>query len=193
MIATDLRFGLFSGLLFWKQRKIFGVAFSLHFFDGDKAQCRRVDGVTPAGGRWPVVKDVAEMRIASGRADFGALHPEGGIVSFVNPIVRDRFGKRGPAGAGVEFIGRTEKRFVRNRIHVNARLEVVPIFVAKSRLGAAFAHDPILVLFELRAQNGIARHWFQVIKSAGPLFQFLLMTEEKEAPSDGERADDSQP
>src|SRR6266567_1187824 len=77
---------LLCRLLLRKQGEIFGVAFGLHFFDGNEMQRGRVNGVAPASRRRSVVENVAEMGVAPGCADLGALHAEGGVGFFDNAV-----------------------------------------------------------------------------------------------------------
>ena len=136
---------------------------------------------------------MSEVRIAFRRAHFGPLHAEGIIRPFVNAIVVDRLCERRPARAGIEFVGRTEERIVRDYVDVNARLKGVPIFVAKSGLGAVFAHDAVLLFGQTCAQLGVARDRFEVIESAGSFLHGLLVPDQKECRHDGERAEQTEP
>src|ERR1043165_4159735 len=100
-------------------------------------------------GARAVVKDVAEVGIGGFGAHFGPLH-KGGSVGFLGDLVfLDWLGKAWPAGAGIEFIQRTEQRFAGNNIHINTGLMIVPICVLERRFRAALLGDAKLQWVEL--------------------------------------------
>ncbi len=119
------------------------------------------------------------MRIAFGCADLRSLHAESRIALFKYAVGRNRFRKSRSTRAGVKFVGGTKKRIAGNDIDVNAGPLIVPILIAKGSLGSIFTRDMILVWFERRAQNGVARNRFQVIEGAGFLLLGLLVAVEK--------------
>ena len=170
-----------------------GIALGLHFFDRDKAQRGRVDRITPAGRGRSIVENMTEVRVTSGRAHLGALHVEGSIVPFVDALVRDGLGKRGTPRPGIKLVGRTEEGLSRDGIDIDAGLEVVPIFVAERSLGAAFAHDVVLIFLELGAQDRVTRHRLQVIECSAALFLFLSVADKKKTGRNREGGQQSQP
>jgi hypothetical protein len=83
--------------------------------------------------------------VASFRAHLGALHIVRSVQVLDEEIFRDRFAKRGHAGATVEFVQRSEEWFAGSDIDVDASTVVIPELVLKRRFGATFPHDEIFL------------------------------------------------
>src|SRR5690242_17703190 len=96
-----------------------------------------------------VVENMAEMRIGGLRAHFRSRHAGGVVRFFQNLALIDRTGETWPAGAGIEFVERTEQRTSGNHVDVNARAMIVPVGVAERRFGAALLRDVELIGVEL--------------------------------------------
>src|SRR5437667_10052954 len=105
----------------------------------------RVDGVALSGRRRRVGKEMAKVGIASFGAHLSALHIVRSVRFLDEKILRDRFGKRGVAGAAIEFVERSEEWFTGNDIDVDAGALVLPELVLKRSLAATFAHDEVFL------------------------------------------------
>src|SRR5205085_3070595 len=133
----------------------------------DKAQRSGVHCVTLSGGRRWIGNQVSEVRIAALGSHFDAMHIVRTIILFDDRIFRDRFRKSWASGAAVKFVERRKKWFASDNVDINARSNVVPIFVLKRGLGAVLAGDPILVRLQARAECGVAWHRPVRIKPGG--------------------------
>src|SRR5437016_2270338 len=121
---------------------------------------------------------MAKVGIAAFSTDLGALHVPRGVHFFDHEIFRDRFGKRGPTSAAIEFVERSKERFAGDDIDVNTDTLVVPELILKGRLGAILAHDKILVRLQSPFQSRIIRHRPVWIETGGLLF-FLVRENKK--------------
>ena len=138
----------------------------------------RVDGVAlPCRRSW-VGKEMAKVGIAAFSTDLGALHVPRGVHFFDHEIFRDWFGKRGPAGAAIEFVERNKEWFAGDDIDVNADTLVAPELILEGGLGAILTHDKILVWLQSPFQSRIVRHRPVRIETGGLLF--FLVREKKE-------------
>src|SRR5437764_15202052 len=88
---------------------------------------------------------MANVSTAAFGTDLSALHVQRGIHFFDHEIFRDWFGKRGPAGAAIEFVERSKEWFAGDDIDVKADTLVVPELILEGGLGAILAHDKILL------------------------------------------------
>src|SRR5208282_2132886 len=80
------------------------------------------------------------------------------LIFFLHYVSRfQRFGKTGPAGAGIEFIPRTEKRLPGNNIHIDTLSLVVPILIMKCHFSAVFLSYLILDFGKFILQSRIVR------------------------------------
>src|SRR5262249_57175468 len=70
-----------------------------------------------------------------------------------NVVCDDGWGEGGPAGTAVELVERSEQRFTRDHVDVDARLVVVEVFAGEGSLGAALLGDVVL-LGAQRADRG---------------------------------------
>src|ERR1700722_8845174 len=132
-------------LLFLQERQERFVTFLFHSFHWNEMEGGRVDGVALSGRRLRVGKEMAKVGIASFGAHLRALHFVRSVRFLDNEIFRDRFAKRGAAGAAIEFVERSEEWFAGNDIDVDAGALVVPELVLEGGLCATFPHDKILV------------------------------------------------
>src|SRR5207244_9846979 len=119
----------------------------------------RVDGVALSGRRSRVGKEIAEVSVAAFGTDLGTLHVPRSVRLFNEEIFRDRFGKRGPASAAIEFVERSEERLASNNIDVNADALVIPELIRVGGLVLIFAHDRILLRLYSPSQSRLGRHW----------------------------------
>jgi len=142
----------------------------------------RIDGVALSGRRRRVGKEMAKVGIASFGAHLSALHVVRSVRFLDEEIFRDRFGKRGKAGAAIEFVERSEEWFTGNDIDVDAGALVLPELVLEGGLCATFPHDKILVRFQSPSQSGVARDGPVRIETPGLLFLLLREKEEVERP-----------
>src|SRR5438132_13832809 len=118
----------------------------------------RVNGVAlPCRRSW-VGKEMAKVGIAAFSADLGALHVPRGVHFFDHEIFRDWFGKRGPAGAAIEFVERSKEWFAGDDIDVKADTLVVPELILEGDLGAILANDKILHRLQSQFQSRNVRH-----------------------------------
>src|SRR5207249_11717268 len=67
-------------LLFVEEWKKFAVTFFTHFFEGNKMERRGVDGVALVSRRRSIIKQMAQMRITNGRANFDPVQSVRGIL-----------------------------------------------------------------------------------------------------------------
>src|SRR5215471_15290058 len=139
--------------LLFEKRKVLAVAFFLQFLDRDEPEGGGVDAITQTAlvGR-AIIEHVAEMRIAFTATHFSAFHTKRAVRFFVHVVLVDRFGETRPAAAAVEFVERREKRFAADNIDIDPCLVIVPILVAKRRLGPALLGHAILFGRELLFQ-----------------------------------------
>ena len=86
-----------------------------------------------------------EVGIASFGADFSTLHVARSVHAFDEEIFRDRFGKRRPSRAAIEFLERSEEWFAGDNIDVNSGALVVPKLILEGGLCPILAHDRILL------------------------------------------------
>ena len=147
----------------------------------------RVDGVALSSRRRRIGKEMAKVRIAAFSADLGALHVPRGVHFFDHEIFRDWFGKRGPAGAAIEFLERSKEWFAGDDIDVNADTLVVPELILEGGLGAIFAHNKILVRLQSPFQSRIVWHRPVRIETGGLLF-FLVRENKKVDRAGGEHS-----
>ena len=105
----------------------------------------RVNGVTLSGGRLRVGIEMAKVGIASFGAHLGPLHIVRSVQVLDEEIFRDRFAKRGHAGAAVVFVERSEEWLAGNHIDVDAGARVFPELVLKRGLRATFPDDEIFL------------------------------------------------
>jgi len=122
--------------------EILAIAGLVHVLQWDEFERRRVDAIAQATfiGR-SVIEYVAEMRIRRLRADFRPNHAQGRVLFLYDVGAFDRLSEARPTCAGVELVERTEQRLFRHHVHIQARLMVVPISIAKRRLSAALLSD----------------------------------------------------
>ena len=85
-----------------------------------------VNDVASAGGRLRVGKDMAKARITSLVAHLGPLHLVCVIGHLDEKIVRNGFRERRQTDFAVELVDRSEQRFARNDVDVDANLLVIP-------------------------------------------------------------------
>ena len=134
-----------SALLFLQERQERFVAFVFHSFYRNEMEGSRVDGIALSARRRRVGKEMAEVGIAAFGADLDALHVPRIVRFFNDEIFRDRFGKRGPAGAAIEFVERSEEWFAGGDIDVDAGAFVFPELILEGGFCTILAHDKILV------------------------------------------------
>ena len=138
----------------------------------------RVDGIALSGRRRRVGKEMAKVGIASFGAHLGALHVVRSVQVFDQEIFRDRFGKRGQAGAAIEFVERSEEWFAGNDIDVNAGALVVPelILERRSRCHSRARQNigPALIGFSKSASLGTGRF------GSKPVVSFFSWCEKEE-------------
>ena len=121
-----------------KGQKI-SVALGGQLVHRDEAKRRRVDAIPQTRWLRAIRKYMAQVRVAARRTDLRAHHAQALVLHLDEVPVLDGLGEAGPTGAGVELVGRAEKRLAGHDVHVEPRLVVVPVLVSKRRLGAAFA------------------------------------------------------
>ena len=102
-------------------------------------QRSRVDAIALAGWRWPVGKNVPEVRIAVAAEQFHPAH----AVTLVRPLhdigfLKFRM-KTWPAATGIEFALRTEQGMPATDTVVNTVLPMLFILAAERRFGAGHA------------------------------------------------------
>src|ERR1700756_3272404 len=108
-------------------------------------QGSRVNRVTLSCGRFRVVKEMAEMRVAAFGANLSALHIVRCVQSLDQEIFRDRFTKCGHADLTVEFVEGSKEWLASNDIHVDACAVVVPEIILERRLRAVLPHHEIFL------------------------------------------------
>jgi len=57
------------------------------------------------------------------------------VIALDDFLIHERLAEAGPTATGIELIERTEERFARNDVDVEAWFVIVPEFVAEGRLG----------------------------------------------------------
>ena len=120
------------------------VALFLEILHGDEAEGGGVDAEPLASGSGTVWKQVSEVGIAFGGADFDAFHAVGIIFFFDDDVLFNGAGEAGPSGAGIKFVFGTEERLAGDNGDVNALAVVVPIFVFEGRFRSALGGDVVL-------------------------------------------------
>ena len=95
---------LASLLALFKQRQMFPVSGRFHLLHRDEAQGRRINAVAEAGGGRAVRKNMTEMGVSLLTAYFRAAHAMTQVAFLLQGILPQRFGKTGPATAGIKFV-----------------------------------------------------------------------------------------
>src|SRR5690606_30907035 len=90
-----------------------------------EAQRRRVDAVAQAGGRRPVLEDVAEMRIAGRAQHLDAAHAMARVHAPRDPALVDRRPPAGPAAARLVLALGCEQRRAAAHAEIASGLVVV--------------------------------------------------------------------
>ncbi len=80
-------------------------------------------------GRRPIVKQMAQVSIAFGAQNFGAVEALRMIRTGPDVLLCQGQTEAGPASIGIEFIPRTEQRVSAADAAVNAAFMVVPVKV----------------------------------------------------------------
>ena len=104
-----------------------------------------VNDVTPCGGRIWVGKDVAKTSITSLVAHLGPLHLVCVIGHLDKEIIRNGFRERRQADFAVELVDRSELRFARNVVDVDAYLLVIPELILKRCLRTVPPHHRVFL------------------------------------------------
>ena len=76
--------------------------------------------------------------------DFRSEHIKAVIVLISYHLFGNRFGETRPTATGLKFILRGEQRFAGGDIHIDARFEVIPIFIAERMFGIFVLRHAIL-------------------------------------------------
>ena len=117
-------------------------------------QCYRVHAIAFAGRLWAVGKNVAQMCIAAGAANFSAQHSVAGVGKTDGGASYGLFPEAGPAAPGVELgAGMEQECATANAVVIALGFQSV-VFPGKRRLGASFTGDPVLLGAELRVPLG---------------------------------------
>ena len=85
-------------------------------------------------GRWPVIEDMAQVRIALPAPDFDAPHSVGAVGFRLDVFVRDRRPETRPSGAGLELRIGTEQRTATADTAIEAFLMQIVVFARKGEL-----------------------------------------------------------
>src|ERR1035438_5741797 len=104
-----------------------------------EAQRRGVDAIALAGGRRPVGKQVAQVRVALAAQHLGALHEEAPVGFGAHVLVRRGRGKARPSRPGIELVAGEEQLRSTARAAVHAGFVIVPIAAREGALGAFLA------------------------------------------------------
>src|SRR5215210_6465599 len=99
----------------------------------------------PAGLLRPVVKDVAEVRVAACAAHLGARHPVRAVLDELDGIRRDRLGEARPAGARVVLSPAIKERVAAGGAVVEALFVGVHVLTGERTLGRRLAQDGVLL------------------------------------------------
>src|SRR5215211_3129717 len=99
----------------------------------------------PAGLLRPVVKDVAEVRVAACAAHLRADHPVRAVLDELDGIRRDRLGEARPAGARVVLRPAIKERVAAGGAVVEALFVGVHVLTGERALGRRFAQDGVLL------------------------------------------------
>src|SRR5450432_560271 len=106
---------------------------------GIEPQRRRIDAVAKARGRRPILKHVAQVRVALAAQRFHALHEQAGIGLGADVFLGGGRPETRPAGARLELFLRPEQRIAAADAAVQARRMVVPIAACERPLRALLA------------------------------------------------------
>ena len=79
---------------------------------------------------------MAQMRITAGAHGLGADDAKTGILFGYDGSIGDRLGIAGPAGAGIELIGRLKQIRAATDAGISARCLVIVVTLGKGALGA---------------------------------------------------------
>src|SRR5471030_137321 len=104
-----------------------------------ESQRRRIDAITKAGSRRPILKHVAQVRVALAAQRFHTLHEQAGIGLGAGGFLDDGRPETRPAGSRLELFLRPEQRIAAADAAVHARLMVVPITSRERPLRALLA------------------------------------------------------
>jgi len=129
---------------FGKEVFVFRVTFFFEVLDGDETETGRVNAIPQSGWRGSIGKNVTEVRVARGRADFNAFHPMRVVAFFLDFRGFDRANEAWPSRSGIKFVARAEEWFSRDDANVEALAVVVPKFIAEWRFGSALHCDVFL-------------------------------------------------
>ena len=98
-----------------------------------------------------------EMGIPGFAADFNSLHAHR-IILFPDHMTGiDGFGKTGPAGIGLKFIGGTEQRFSGHHVYINTFPFVIVIRIMERAFGGIILGDVALQGSEFLLDLGFGR------------------------------------
>src|SRR5262249_40243812 len=134
--------GLF--LRFLEEGLVLAVAFRVELLDGDEAHRGRVHAITLAGGRGPVVEDVAQMGVGVRRPDLGARIADQEIRARLDVPLLEGLREARPTRARLELVERGEERLSRDHVHVDPGRVVVPVLVGEGPLGPRVLRDVVL-------------------------------------------------
>ena len=97
------------------------------------------------------------MSIPRLAAYFCPGHSMRGIRLFDNQFLINRFGKTGPATAGIKLIGRYEKWFTSRNIDIDSFPMLIPVLIAECRLRGIFLRYGILYVRKFILKSHIIR------------------------------------
>ena len=98
---------------------------------------------------------MAEVGIAVFAAHLDAHHKQAAVLFFHDIFGHQWPGETGPAGPGLEFVGRAEQRFTGNNINIDALFFIIPVFIIEGRFSAVFLGNLVLQRRQFLLQNTI--------------------------------------
>ena len=122
---------------------------------GNPFQGNRVHAVAKAAGRWAIGENVAEVRVARIAGGFDSLQETGAVKTVCDDVRGCRLRKRGPACAGLEFLGGIEQDGVAAEAGINTRLEQAAHLRTERPLGPGLAGDVVLLRAQLLPPFGV--------------------------------------
>src|SRR5690606_11215843 len=126
----------------------------------------RVNAIPQPCRRWAVGEDVAQVGVAAGAEDFGAVHAVAVVFAGGDGVFADGGVVAGPAAAGVELGVGVEQGCVAAHAVVLARLTLEVIGAGKWPFGPLESANLILGVIQLGAPGVVRLDYFVHISSA---------------------------
>jgi hypothetical protein len=131
------------------------MSLSAHVFHRLEVKRVAVHAISQAGRSRAIRKNMPEMPVAGGAADFRSAHPEGAILELAHGIRPDGLEETRPAASGIEFRIRDEERILACCTAVKSWTLLMKMRTRAGTLRAVLAQDLVLFGREPVAPFGI--------------------------------------